>query len=213
MDGTVITKNGMRLLTKLIAAKSVLNFTRVEIGTGILPKGFDPASMVGLVQYKMNGMITRCKAEDDIAQLTMQVSSAGVETGFTMTELGVYAEDPDKGEILYAYLDMADDPQYIYAEGGEAQKFLDITLDIAIDGATKITAFINPNGMVTIEMFEEGMETKSGIVVMKEHIPVSERRHNTWYLNVTDTQSYRAVKTNRALGFRIIGEEDTICQT
>ena len=145
----------MRLLAKLIASKSVLNFTHVEIGTGILPRGFDPASMVGLVEYKMNGIITRCKAENDLAQLTMQVSSVGVETGFTMTELGVYADDPDLGEILYAYLDMAEDSQYIYAQGGQAQKFLDITLEIAIDQATKVTAWINPNGLVTIEMFDE----------------------------------------------------------
>lgn len=166
MDGTVITKNGMRLLAKLIASKSVLNFTHVEIGTGILPNGFDPASMVGMIQYKMDGMITKCRAENDIAQLTMQVSSVGVETGFTMTEIGIFAEDPDMGEILYAYLDMADDPQYIYAEGGEAQKFLDITLDVAIDQATKVTAFINPNGLATIEMLDE-LNT-----ILTEHIQI-----------------------------------------
>ena len=136
-----------------------------------------------------------------------------MEQGFVITEAGLFAQDPDEGEILYAYLDMSTDPQYIYQRGGSVNKVAEITLGVIIGAIEKVTARIAPDSLITRKEFEEGMETKSGIVVMNENIPVSERTHNTWYLNVTDTQSYRAVKTNRALGFRIIGEEDTICQT
>ncbi len=155
MEGTIITKKGMQLLIKLMATKGVLEFTRVSIGTGILPNGYDPASMTDLIQHKMDGLISECIADGDIARITMQISSAGIETGFTMTEIGIFAEDPDVGEILYAYLDMREDPQYIYAEGGVTQKFVEVTLDIAIEEATKVTAYISPNSMITKKEFEK----------------------------------------------------------
>lgn len=155
MDGTIITKKGIQLLVKLMATEGMLKITRVSVGTGILPNGYDPASLLDIVQYKMDGMIAECKADGDIAQITMQISSVGIETGFTMTEMGVFAEDPDIGEILYAYLDMREDPQYVYAEGGAAQKFIEITLDIAISEATKVTTYINPSSMITRKEFEE----------------------------------------------------------
>ena len=160
MDGTIITKRGVQLLAKLMATKGNLGFTRVTVGTGAIPSGYDPASMIDLAQYKMDGKISKCEADGDVAKITMQISSVGIETGFTMTEMGVFAEDPDIGEILYAYLDMKEDPQYIYAEGGEAQKFMEVTLEVAIGTATKVTAIINPESMITREQFDEEMATK-----------------------------------------------------
>ena len=154
MTGTVITKRGMQLLIKVLASESMLKFTRVEVGTGGLPAGYDPASMTKLNRYKMDGVISRCKADGDVAKITMQLSSAGVESGFIMSEIGIYAEDPDLGDILYAYLDLGDDPQYIYAEGGQAQKFLMFTLEVAIEEAAKVSAYINPAGLITRAEFE-----------------------------------------------------------
>lgn len=158
MDGTIITKRGMQLLVKLMATKGVLTFTRVAIGTGSIPNGYDPASMIELVQYKMDGVISKCSAGEDVARITMQVSSVGIETGFIMTEMGVFASDPDIGEILYAYLDMKEDPQYIYAEGGETQKFVETTLEVAIEHATKVSTYINPSSLITKEDFDAEIE-------------------------------------------------------
>lgn len=158
MDGTIITKRGMQLLVKLMATKGTLTFTRVAIGTGSIPNGYDPASMIELVQYKMDGVISKCSAEEDVARITMQVSSVGIETGFIMTEMGVFASDPDIGEILYAYLDMKEDPQYIYAEGGETQKFVETTLEVAIEHATKVSTYINPSSLITKEDFDAEIE-------------------------------------------------------
>lgn len=165
MGGTVITRKGMQLLVKLLATKSVLKFTRVSVGIGTLPDGYDPASLIDLVKYQMDGMISECKADGDVAKITMQISSIGIDTGFTMTEMGVFAEDPDIGEILYAYLNMKEDPQYIYAEGGEAQKFVEVTLDVAIEASTKVTTYINPQSMITRETFDREIGVLNGEIV------------------------------------------------
>ena len=154
MTGTVITKKGMQLLIKVLASETMLKFTRIEVGTGGLPAGYDPANMVRLNRYKMDAVIAKCKADGDVAKITMQLGSQGIESGFIMSEIGIYAEDPDVGDILYAYLDLQDDPQYIYAEGGQAQKFLMFTLEVAIEEAAKVAAYINPEGLITRAEFE-----------------------------------------------------------
>lgn len=89
-NGTVVTRKGLQLITKLVASETALTFTRVAIGTGKVPGGYDPGSMTGLNEYKMDGSIASHSASGDEASVVMQISSIGVETGFTITEAGLF---------------------------------------------------------------------------------------------------------------------------
>lgn len=154
-NGTVVTRKGLQLITKLVASETVLTFTRVAIGTGKVPGGYDPGSMTGLNEYKMDGSIASHSASGDEASVVMQISSIGVETGFTITEAGLFATDPDEGEILYAYLDMSADPQYMYPANNAISKFIEMTLVVKIGEVQSVTAVINPGSLVTKEKFSE----------------------------------------------------------
>ena len=166
-NGTVVTRKGLQLIAKLVASETALTFTRVAIGTGKVPGGYDPGSMTGLNEYKMDGSIASHSASGDEASVVMQISSIGVETGFTITEAGLFATDPDEGEILYAYLDMSADPQYMYPENNAISKFIELTLVVKIGEVQSVTAVINPGSLITEEKFEaEKAETvhKSDII-------------------------------------------------
>lgn len=154
-NGTVVTRKGLQLITKLVASETALTFTRVAIGTGKVPGGYDPGSMTGLNEYKMDGSIASHSASGDEASVVMQISSIGVETGFTITEAGLFATDPDEGEILYAYLDLSADPQYMYPENNAISKFIEMTLVVKIGEVQSVTAVINPGSLVTKEKFDE----------------------------------------------------------
>ena len=154
-NGTVVTRKGLQLITKLVASETALTFTRAAIGTGKVPGGYDPGSMTGLNEYKMDGSIASHSASGDEASVVMQISSIGVETGFTITEAGLFATDPDEGEILYAYLDMSADPQYMYPENNAISKFIEMTLVVKIGEVQSVTAVINPGSLVTKEKFDE----------------------------------------------------------
>lgn len=200
MAGTVITNKGLILITKLLAAGTTLEFTRVAVGTGSIPSGYDPHNMTALAAYKMDGTISDYGVDPDhkdIAFVTMQISSIGIDIGFAITEAGVFARDPDEGEILYAYLDLSDDPQYIYAEGEAISKFAEITLNVLIGEIQSVTAIISPNALVRKSEFEAAMEGKTNIVVIPEDedIPVDERKPHTWYLKVTDRQTISGGET------------------
>ncbi len=160
MVGTVITKKGVALIAKLLATEQQLVFTRAAVGTGSCPSGYDPAGMLDLGQYRMDGMIAGCEAEGEEATITFQVSSEDVEEGFIITEAGLYANDEDDGEILYAYLDLTGDPQYVYPKGGVVQKFAEIDFKTIIGQVSSVTAVISPSSLVTREVYEEGMAKK-----------------------------------------------------
>jgi hypothetical protein len=155
MTGTSITKKGLKLITKILASGEELNFTRAAVGTGSVPAGYDKENMIGLAAYKMDGTISRCVSdpENQQASIVLQISSVGVSEGFTVTEAGIYANDPDEGEILYAYTDMTEDPQYIYPEDSEISKFMELTLVVVIGSVERVTAYINPGSLVTSEEF------------------------------------------------------------
>lgn len=149
MQGTVITNKGLQLIAKLVASGTALSFTRAAVGIGSVPSGYDPTNMTGLNKYKMNGAIASCGSSGDTASIVFQISSIGVSTGFTITEAGLFATDPDEGEILYCYLDMSSDPQYIYAEGSAISKFVEMTLTVVIGSVQSVTAYINPGSLLT----------------------------------------------------------------
>ncbi|MEY8355268.1 hypothetical protein AALB39_18190 [Lachnospiraceae bacterium 54-53] len=150
-SGTVITNKGVQLLAKLAASGNSLSFTRAAVGSGTVPDGTEPQELENLTEWMKDGQIVSCSALEDTASFVIQVSSEGVLTGFLVTEMGLYATDPDAGEILYAYLDMAEDPQYIYAYGSAVVKFLEITIHVVIDRATAVTAYFAPSGLVRQE--------------------------------------------------------------
>ena len=158
MNGTIITNKGLHLIAKLVATTAPLEFTRAAIGIGQAPSGYDPGGMLDLSDYKMDGVIYSCSATGDEASVVFQVSSIGVDTGFVATEAGLFAEDPDEGEILYAYLDLSEDPQYIYPENSAISKFVEFTLVVKIGLVSRVTAQINPSSLVSKEDFEDKMD-------------------------------------------------------
>ena len=160
MTGTIITRKGVALIAKLLATEQQLTFTRAAVGTGSCPSGYDPASMLDLNQYRMDGAIAGFKAEGEEATVTFQISSEDVDEGFVITEAGVYAEDVDEGEILYAYLDLIGDPQYVYPKGGTIQKFAEIDFKTIVGQVKSVTATISPSSLVTREAYDAGMAIK-----------------------------------------------------
>lgn len=161
MNGTIITNKGIALIAKLTSGTGTgINFTRASVGTGRIPTGYDPAGMINLNQYKMDGKISGCSASEGEATVIFQIGSNDVEEGFVITEAGLFAEDPDEGEILYSYLDLSDDPQYIYAQNSTIQKFAEIEFKTIIGRIENITVNMSPGALVTKEEFEEAIKEK-----------------------------------------------------
>lgn len=161
-EGTIITTRGLQLITKLAGARGQIEFTNVKVGTGRLPIGTDPAELTHLITYKMDGMIAGYGYDEEAkdAYVVMQIVNEGIESGFIMTEVGLYAKDPDLGEILYAYVDLSNDPNHIMPAENGRSKTVQIKLHVIVGEVTELHAVINPLSQVTREEFDRELNTK-----------------------------------------------------
>lgn len=99
MDNFKLTDKGRVLLSKVV--DTPLTLTSMSLGKGTLTV-FNP-SLTSLVSEVMKQEIERCYHEDDGIYIQTIFTNENLETGFYVNEIGVFALDPDDGEILYAY--------------------------------------------------------------------------------------------------------------
>lgn len=159
MAGTVITNKGLALMSKLLALEGELRFTRAAVGDGEVPGGIAYAVLTGLSHEIADASIASCTYKGDAqSTITLQVSSVGLKKGFLVKEVGLFAEDPNEGEILYAYLPLQSDPQYIYAANSNVLKYAEFELTVVVGAMTSVTAVINPRSLLTYEQIVHTMD-------------------------------------------------------
>ena len=134
------TTKGLTLAAK-IAAGTKLTITKVTAGSGETAKS--AATLAGEKQTLTAGTAA---VSGQTAVLPVTLAEAGVFAAYSLTELGVYAQDPDAGEILYQVFRM-DTPVPLTAGGKNAYRFyLKQTM-----GAAGITVTCSPAGLLIDE--------------------------------------------------------------
>lgn len=140
--GLVLTNKGKSLQAKAQIG-ATLNFTRVAAGDGELGNTII-SDLTALKHEVMNLTITRFKTLlDGKALVGTVLSNQDVVTGFYFREIGVFAQDPDEGEILYCYGNSGANAEYIPAGGGPdiIEKSIDIIT--IVGNTTNVTAVID----------------------------------------------------------------------
>ena len=106
-DGSYSCTPGVALIGKVLAGKCKMNYVRAAVGKGRIPEEKNPKTMTEVADYVMDGRIAAITNPiNGECQVTVQINSSDVETGFFATGILLYAEDPDEGEIPYTYLVM-----------------------------------------------------------------------------------------------------------
>ena len=158
--GLLFTNVGRNLQAKAQAG-ATLNFTRIAIGDGSLG-GSSIADLTALKSQKKTMAVTKLKTmTGGKAVAGTSFSNSDITSGFYWRELGVFATDPDLGEILYCYGNAGDNAEYIPAGGGPdiVEKTIDCV--IIVGNATNITASIdNSLVYVSVQDFNDGMAGK-----------------------------------------------------
>lgn len=142
-NGTVLTDKGLRLLTKAQTGVPI-NFTRVAIGDGFLTPEQNLFEMLSLVNEVKSLEIQGLKViGDGTSRVRVSISNQGVLEGFFIREIGLFAQDPDEGEILYCISNSGDLADYIPA--GTGRDIIEEIIDIItiVGRAENITAIID----------------------------------------------------------------------
>lgn len=158
-NGLIITKKGRDLQAKVEAGKIALNLTKMKIGSGTLPTGQQLENLTDLVEPKQNiGIALKEVTENGLCRISATITNSELNTGYYVKELGVFAQDPDNGEILYAITaDTA--PDYLPAQGGATVVSQEFAVYIAIGNASDITAKIDPTALATMGYVQSTIDT------------------------------------------------------
>ena len=138
----VFTQQGLRLLAK-VQAGAALPFTRVAVGDGYLETGQDETALTALIDQKMNLSISSIVVTDPQATICSVISNAGLSAGFYWREIGVFATDPNLGEILYGYDNAGSEATFV-PPASENSFTAVCNIAIAVANASSVTATINP---------------------------------------------------------------------
>jgi hypothetical protein len=140
--GTILTVKGRNLLAKAQIG-TTLTFTKIKLGDGLWPSNADPTQLNDLVSPKLNLPIQEIRlVGDGTVRLRFVLTNTGLSQGFFMREIGIYAQDPDIGEILYAVAYAGDRADFIPADGiTKVENVVDIYTVIA--NAQNVTAVIS----------------------------------------------------------------------
>ena len=112
-DGMVLTNDGINLLAKCQLGQKI-EFTKVLIGDGRVPDGKVFQDMTELVNTKLAlGIQNVDFVEDGRVDVTAIINNNGLETGFFVREIGLFAKPVDGAEVLYAYTNAGDYADYL----------------------------------------------------------------------------------------------------
>ncbi|MGN7472309.1 phage tail-collar fiber domain-containing protein [Brevibacillus sp. SAFN-007a] len=148
--GMILTKKGRDLQAKAEAG-ATLTFTKAKIGDGQLGQGQSLENLNDLISPQKTLAISSVQAESGgLCRIRTNITNQGITQGFYVREIGLFAQDPDLGEILYAIATAAA-ADYLPPEGGSTIVNNQFDIIVIVGNASSISATINPSGLVNQE--------------------------------------------------------------
>lgn len=157
-NGTVLTDKGRNLLSKSLTG-TTLQFTKVALGDGVWDSSVNPENLDDLVSKKIDLPINNLSVTGDgTAVLRFVLTNTGLTNGFFTREIGIYANDPDLGEILYA-VTYSDNPDFIPSDG--VVKIENVTdIYTVVSNAQDVTAVISDTVVIATK---DDVKSLSGV--------------------------------------------------
>lgn len=145
----VVTNDGLSLQAKL-GSGSTMVFTKVKSGAGsvsavLLQQQTDVTNPKQEFLFSDNPYYL---TEPGAAELSFVMVNDGLTESYSCYQLGVYAEDPDKGEILYAILQTASPLEVPTAEE-DAGWSAEFNVAMQYGNAENVSVFVNASGAMS----------------------------------------------------------------
>jgi len=154
-SGMVLTKQGLQLQARAQTG-AALQFSKVKLGDGTLSSGQSLDTMTDLISIKLSLAIQSMDViGDGTSRVRVALTNDGLETGFFVREIGVYAYDTSaKADVLYSVSNAGDMADFLPAGGAETVVEQIIDLITVVGNAQNVTAVIDRHTMLaTLEDF------------------------------------------------------------
>lgn len=146
----VLTKQGLKLQAK-VDAGSRMQLTKCILGSGTLSSGQSLENLTGLITPVQTLSIASISYSENngACVITAVTDNSNVSTGYYLREFGIFARDPNDGEILYAVAQDAN-PDYIPPSGTSAVVSQEIGVALSFSNAANVTAQVNTSAIATV---------------------------------------------------------------
>ena len=146
----VLTKQGLKLQAK-VDAGNAMQLTKCRLGSGTIGSGQQLEDLTELVAPVQTLPIASVTYSDDshACIISAVTDNSTVTTGYYLREFGIYAKDPDDGEILYAVASDSE-PDFIPAKGTSTVISQEIGVALTFANAANVTAAVNTSATATI---------------------------------------------------------------
>lgn len=148
-----ITTKAINLIGKALKGETI-QFTRLVMGDGEFTG--EIVDLAGVVSMRQSVDITNVEHKGNICSVSGELATKSVTEEFWWREIGLYALDPQEGEILYSYA-YSDKPDCIVPDGSGVTENIIIGMTTAVGENTKVEVIIDDN-MVFVD--KKSLENK-----------------------------------------------------
>lgn len=153
-DCTFVTDEGLALIAKLALGGKQLEMTRSAFGSGRVPEAM-LARQTKLTDEVKNLTFTDKRAVDNSTVLQTQLTNEGITAQTNINQLGYFATDPDKGEILYLITQCDQNTSDKLPAYADTPTVLSYSIQLFHENGVKISATIDLAGYVNNQRFNE----------------------------------------------------------
>ena len=149
-NNAVITAKGTALLAKVIAGKTKLTFTKIAVGDQKLSGDLAKLTAITIKQNAKVASIVQQNSSN--VKVSVSIANNELKAGYYVRSIGLYATDPDDGEILYS-VSAADESSatadWMPPYNGIGVSSLLITLVTAVANASTVNLTVDPAAFAT----------------------------------------------------------------
>ena len=145
------TEQGLALEQKLLTQEKPLRLVSARSGAGKV----NPTQLVKQTAVSDPKQTLELRpvylSEENTATIPVMLSNAGLAEGYTLYQVGIYAEDPDGGEVLYiiAQTDIISG-ESVPGAAESAGYSIDWNIAVKVSKASSIEVAVNEAGKLTL---------------------------------------------------------------
>lgn len=148
----VITTKGQALLAKVVAGTTKLEFTKIAVGDSILSG--DIASKTGIGTIRQSEKVASVVRQNNSnVKVSASFSNESLASGYYVRNIGLYATDPQEGEICYS-ISIADESaataDWMPPFNGIGVSSLMVDLVTAVSNASSVNVTVDPTANATV---------------------------------------------------------------
>ena len=157
----VITTKGLLLQSK-VATGGTIEFTKTKTGAGMVEPVLLQAqtALTDERQEFSFAAESTVNKETGTVSLVAVIDNDGLQVGYDCYQVGIYATDPDDGEILYAIL-QSENALAVPAEADMVGWIAEMNMAMQYGNAENVQITMNPAGVISREEYEQHLNNEN----------------------------------------------------